>query len=101
VLHVGLSKQNTVHKTGGWFTTHPQPEVSWKQKCKMTKWTASRNSNGAVNSGAISSDSNNNRTDLNNVSSFYILCGQVVRVPGYRSRGPGSTSGATRFFSEK
>jgi hypothetical protein len=28
------------------------------------------------------------------------FCGLVVRVPGYRSRGPGSTSGSTRF-SEK
>jgi hypothetical protein len=28
------------------------------------------------------------------------LCGLVVRVPGYRSRGPGSIPGATRF-SEK
>jgi hypothetical protein len=28
------------------------------------------------------------------------LCGVVVRVPGYRSRGPGSIPGATRF-SEK
>jgi hypothetical protein len=28
------------------------------------------------------------------------LCGLVVRVPGYRSRGPGSILGATRF-SEK
>jgi hypothetical protein len=28
------------------------------------------------------------------------LYGPVVRVPGYRSRGPGSISGATRF-SEK
>jgi hypothetical protein len=28
------------------------------------------------------------------------LCGLVVRVPGYRSRGPGSIAGATRF-SEK
>jgi hypothetical protein len=28
------------------------------------------------------------------------LCGLVVRVPGYRSRSPGSTPGATRF-SEK
>jgi hypothetical protein len=27
-------------------------------------------------------------------------CGLVVRVPGYRSRGPGSIPGATRF-SEK
>jgi hypothetical protein len=26
------------------------------------------------------------------------LCGLVVRVPGYRSRGPGSIPGATRFF---
>jgi hypothetical protein len=26
------------------------------------------------------------------------LCGLVVRVPGYRSRVQGSTSGATRFF---
>jgi hypothetical protein len=28
------------------------------------------------------------------------LCGLVFRVPGYRSRGPGSIPGATRF-SEK
>jgi hypothetical protein len=28
------------------------------------------------------------------------LCGLVVRVPGYRSRGPGSIPGAVRF-SEK
>jgi hypothetical protein len=28
------------------------------------------------------------------------LCGLVVRVPGYRSRGPGSILGASRF-SEK
>jgi hypothetical protein len=28
------------------------------------------------------------------------LCGLVVRVPGYRSGGPGSHTGATRF-SEK
>jgi hypothetical protein len=27
-------------------------------------------------------------------------CGLVLRLPGYRSRGPGSFSGATRF-SEK
>jgi hypothetical protein len=26
------------------------------------------------------------------------LCGLVVRVPGYRSGGPGSMPGATRFF---
>jgi hypothetical protein len=31
---------------------------------------------------------------------FDRLCGLVVRVPGYRSRGPGTISGATRF-SEK
>jgi hypothetical protein len=29
------------------------------------------------------------------------LCGLVVKVPGYRYRGPGSIPGATRFFSEK
>jgi hypothetical protein len=29
-----------------------------------------------------------------------ILCGLVFRVPGYRSRGPGSIPGAIRF-SEK
>jgi hypothetical protein len=28
------------------------------------------------------------------------LCGLVVRITGYRSRGPGSTPGTTRF-SEK
>jgi hypothetical protein len=28
------------------------------------------------------------------------LCGLVVRVPGYRSRGPGSIPGATRFFEK-
>jgi hypothetical protein len=26
------------------------------------------------------------------------LCGLMVRVPGYRSRGPGSIPSATRFF---
>jgi hypothetical protein len=26
------------------------------------------------------------------------LCGLVVRIPGYRSRGPGSIPGATRFW---
>jgi hypothetical protein len=26
-----------------------------------------------------------------------MFCGLVVRVPGYRSRGPGSIPGATRF----
>jgi hypothetical protein len=31
---------------------------------------------------------------------FHRLCDLVVRVPGYRSRGPGSIPGATRF-SEK
>jgi hypothetical protein len=30
----------------------------------------------------------------------YTVCGLVVRVPGYRSRGPGLIPGATRF-SEK
>jgi hypothetical protein len=30
--------------------------------------------------------------------SIHRLCGLVVRVPGYRSRGPGSIPGATRFF---
>jgi hypothetical protein len=29
------------------------------------------------------------------------LCGQVVRVLGYRSRGPGSIPGATRFYEKK
>jgi hypothetical protein len=28
------------------------------------------------------------------------LCGLVVRVPGYRSRGPGSILGATRFYEK-
>jgi hypothetical protein len=34
--------------------------------------------------------------------SFYAdrLCGLVVRVPGYSSRGPGSIPGTTRFYSE-
>jgi hypothetical protein len=34
------------------------------------------------------------------ISTFDRLCGLVVRVPGCRSRGPGSIPGATRF-SEK
>jgi hypothetical protein len=34
------------------------------------------------------------------VQSVDRLCGPVVRVPGHRSRGPGSISGATSF-SEK
>jgi hypothetical protein len=31
---------------------------------------------------------------------FDRLCGPMVRVPGYRSRGPGSIPGATRFFDK-
>jgi hypothetical protein len=31
---------------------------------------------------------------------YHRLCGLVVRVLGYRSRGPGSISEATRFFRE-
>jgi hypothetical protein len=35
---------------------------------------------------------------LNSVSKHVDrLCGLVVSVPGYRSRGPGSIPGATRF----
>jgi hypothetical protein len=34
------------------------------------------------------------------VSTIDLLCGLVVRVPGYGSRGPGLIPGATRF-SEK
>jgi hypothetical protein len=30
--------------------------------------------------------------------SFDRLCGLVVKVPGYRFRGPGSLPGSTRFF---
>jgi hypothetical protein len=30
------------------------------------------------------------------VPKFDLLCGLVVRVPGYRSRGPGSIPGTTR-----
>jgi hypothetical protein len=29
-----------------------------------------------------------------------LLCGLVVRVPGYRSRGPGSIPNATRFYEK-
>jgi hypothetical protein len=28
------------------------------------------------------------------------LCGLVIRVPGYRSRDPGSISGAARFYEK-
>jgi hypothetical protein len=31
------------------------------------------------------------------MDTHYGLCGLVARVPGYRSRGPGSISGATGF----
>jgi hypothetical protein len=31
---------------------------------------------------------------------FFISCSQQRSVPGYRSRGPGSIPGATRFFWE-
>jgi hypothetical protein len=31
---------------------------------------------------------------------FDRLCGLVVRVRGYRSRGPGSITGATRIFEK-
>jgi hypothetical protein len=40
------------------------------------------------------------RGPLGLVSTIDRLCGLVVRVPGYRSRGPGSIAGANRF-SEK
>jgi hypothetical protein len=32
-----------------------------------------------------------------NYENYDLLSGPVVRVPGYRSRGPGSIPGATRF----
>jgi hypothetical protein len=35
------------------------------------------------------------------ISSMDRLCGLVFRVPGYRSRGPGSIPGATRFSEKK
>jgi hypothetical protein len=40
--------------------------------------------------------------NVQNVDSYALdrLCGLVIRVPDYRSRGPGSIPGATRF-SEK
>jgi hypothetical protein len=38
----------------------------------------------------------NNNNNNNNIS-FDRLCGPVVRVHGYRSRGPGSIPGTTRF----
>jgi hypothetical protein len=41
------------------------------------------------------------KTSIEFVSNFYSLsdslCGLVLRIPGYRSRGPGSIPGATRF----
>jgi hypothetical protein len=37
---------------------------------------------------------------LDNFPTFYVLCGLVVGVPGYGSRGPVSIPGAT-WFSEK
>jgi hypothetical protein len=59
----------------------------------------------------LNNGSNSQATVTLKVSSFYTyinssyctvdrLCGPVVRVPGYRSRGPGSIPGSTRF-SEK
>jgi hypothetical protein len=41
-----------------------------------------------------------NRININNVIIDDSLCGLVVIVPGYRSRGPVSIPGITRF-SEK
>jgi hypothetical protein len=40
------------------------------------------------------------RGPLSLVSTIDRLCGLVVRVPGYKSRDPGSIPGTTRF-SEK
>jgi hypothetical protein len=40
------------------------------------------------------------RGPLSLMSTIDCLCGLVVRVPGYRSWGPGSIPGTTRF-SEK
>jgi hypothetical protein len=47
----------------------------------------------------------NKSSNLSDVLSLEVilqdrLCGQVVRVPGFRSKGPGLIPGATRF-SEK
>jgi hypothetical protein len=41
-----------------------------------------------------------NREMSSCIAAVHRLCGLVVRVPGYRSRGPGSISVATRY-SEK
>jgi hypothetical protein len=48
--------------------------------------------------GGKDDDNNNNKNKFN--SPFNSLCALVVRVPGYRSRSPGSIPCATRF-SEK
>jgi hypothetical protein len=34
------------------------------------------------------------------LGSYDCLCGLVIRVLGYRSRGPGSIPGTTRFFEK-
>jgi hypothetical protein len=48
---------------------------------------------------------NNNNNNNNSISFFHIstdrLYGLVVRVPGYRSRGPGSIPGSTRFSDKQ
>jgi hypothetical protein len=43
-------------------------------------------------------DGSNSKIDVKGIGDR--PCGLVVRVPGYRSRGPGSIPGATKF-SEK
>jgi hypothetical protein len=44
---------------------------------------------------------NNIYSEIKRSDNYIFTCGQVVRVSGYRSRGPGSIPEVTRFFSEK
>jgi hypothetical protein len=61
-----------------------------------------KETNGCAMTFAAEGSCNFHRAQLSVVTPVTVdcLCGLVARVPGYRSRGPGSILGATRF-SEK
>jgi hypothetical protein len=78
---------------GGMRTSYLRP-LFYSISSKMVDRSSALHAGHSLPTGTflIFSSVTGNRSDR--------LCGLVVRVPGYRSRGPGSIPGATRF-SEK
>jgi hypothetical protein len=66
---------------------------------RMTSWNITQHTSELIHlhyESTLYSFQNNNNNNNNNNNDR--LCGLVVRVSGYRFRGPGSIPGATRFF---